>query len=289
MATIVGHSPVTDADLARIEVGDGALDVQIRGQGPGVLFVHGAFVDHSFWDGVVDALPGATRIVPRMPLGSHRAPLPELADRTPRGQARRLAALITALGRGPVTVVGHDSGGAIAQVLAAYHPECVSRLVLTNCDALERFPPPAFRYLNWLARRPWLLTALARALNRFPALARSPWAFGGLTTEPLDPTQLRRWLAPSLDPAIRRDVAGFLAEASPSVTLDAADRLRHSAVPIHLVWGVRDPHFDLDLAERLASHVGATLHRVDARCYVPIDRPLEVARWVTAIAGAEAA
>ena len=41
------------------------------GDGPPVLFLHGAFVDGSLWDPVVDLLPGRRCLVPTLPLGSH--------------------------------------------------------------------------------------------------------------------------------------------------------------------------------------------------------------------------
>ena len=43
-----------------------------------------------------------------------------------------------------MTLVGNDTGGALCQFVAVRHPERVGRLVLTNCDAFERFPPAAF-------------------------------------------------------------------------------------------------------------------------------------------------
>ena len=41
-------------------------------------------------------------------------------------------------------MVGNDTGGAMSQILAANHPERVERLVLTNCDTFEHFPPAPF-------------------------------------------------------------------------------------------------------------------------------------------------
>ena len=43
-----------------------------------------------------------------------------------------IAGLIVALGDQPVTLVGHDWGGAIAWPVAAYHPHLISRLIILN-------------------------------------------------------------------------------------------------------------------------------------------------------------
>jgi epoxide hydrolase 4 len=43
-----------------------------------------------------------------------------------------VAGLIAALGNKPVTLVGHDWGGAVAWPVSAFHPQLVSRLIILN-------------------------------------------------------------------------------------------------------------------------------------------------------------
>ena len=62
--------------------------------------------------------------------------------------------------------------------------------MLTPCDAYENFLPPAFRYLQLLARIPGGVTAVAQAM-RIPANRRSPIAFGWLSKQP-DPRRRAR-------------------------------------------------------------------------------------------------
>ncbi|MEZ4234947.1 MAG: alpha/beta hydrolase [Myxococcota bacterium] len=260
------------------------LDVRVEGSGPPLLLVHGALCDGQLWDGVVARLRDRfTCIVPQMPLGSHRRPLPAGADRSPAGHAARLAALVDALGTGPVTLVGNDSGGAICQVLAAEHADRVERLILTNCDALDVFPPPAYAYLGLVTRIPGAFAAMALALNALPVLARFPTAYGWLADR-LDSALLRSWIAPLRDPAVRADTAAFFRDVHPRVTLRAARQLARGRVPVHLLWGERDPFFRVSLAERLAAEVGATLDRLDARTYVPLDAPGALADHIGALA-----
>lgn len=70
------------------------------GDGPLVLFVHGALVDGRLWDRVwpTVAEAGYRCVIPNLPFGAHRLPRQRDADRTPLGQARRISALIGALG-----------------------------------------------------------------------------------------------------------------------------------------------------------------------------------------------
>jgi pimeloyl-ACP methyl ester carboxylesterase len=48
--------------------------------------------------------------------------------------------LLERLGLPRLHVVGHDHGGAVAQLLAAEHPHVVDRLVLVNVEAFDNWP-----------------------------------------------------------------------------------------------------------------------------------------------------
>jgi pimeloyl-ACP methyl ester carboxylesterase len=62
--------------------------------------------------------------------------------------------------------VGNDTGGGICQLVVAHAPDRVGRLVLTNCDAYDAFPPLLLRPLCALARRrPRALDILLRGLR----------------------------------------------------------------------------------------------------------------------------
>ena len=53
-----------------------------------------------------------------------------------------VAELCDSLGLGQVDLVGNDTGGAVAQIFAAQHPELIRSLTLTNTDTEGNFPPP---------------------------------------------------------------------------------------------------------------------------------------------------
>src|SRR5688572_23568044 len=149
------------------------------GDGPVVVMLHGALVDGTLWDAVVDRLPDHRCIVPTLPLGSHTTPVADRSVLTPAGVADLVADELERLDLRDVTVVGNDTGGAIAQLLITRHPERIARLVLTPCDGLEVFPPALFKPLFWLGRFPPALS-LAIAPLRLPPLRRLPIAFGWL-------------------------------------------------------------------------------------------------------------
>ena len=56
----------------------------------------------------------------------------------------------------------------------------MGKLVLTNCDAFENFPPPAFKPMIAAAKTPGGLKALMAPM-RSRAVRRTPMAFGALS------------------------------------------------------------------------------------------------------------
>ncbi len=68
------------------------------GDGPPVLFLHGALVDRTLWDPVIALLPDRRCLAPTLPLGSHRTPVPDRSALTPIGVADMIADLIADAG-----------------------------------------------------------------------------------------------------------------------------------------------------------------------------------------------
>ncbi len=109
--------------------------------------------------------------------------MPPDADLSPLGVARIVNDVIDALGLDDVTLVGNDTGGAICQLLLADDASRIGRVVLTNCDAFENFPPRMFVPLFLAAKRTWL-TALLLAPMRLRLVRNSPLAYGLLMRRP---------------------------------------------------------------------------------------------------------
>jgi len=273
------------SETRRIDLPQGTVEYREQGSGPPILFVHGVLADGLLWREVMAQLaPGFRCIAPDWPLGSHRLPMREEADLTPPGQARLIADFMAALDLEEVTLVGNDSGGALCQMVAAHHPQRIARLVLTPCDALEVFPPPAFAYMRRLARVPGLPVLVAKLLARSARLRRLPRAYGSLTRKPLPDQLTFRWVEPmARSAAIRRDLRVFLADMTSEHTLAAARVLAERPVPTLLVWAARDVHFPAALGQRLAAGIpGARMVLVeDAGAFLPADQPARLA-WLIA-------
>ena len=217
---------------------------------PPVVFVHGFLVDSTLWDGVAERLAaiGIRSYLVDWPLGSHRTAMSDDADLSPLGVARIVDDVLGALSLDDVTLVGNDTGGAICQLLLADDPSRIGRVVLTNCDAFENFPPRFFLPLFLAARRTWL-TRLLMAPMRLRALRHSPLGYGTLLRKPRDAALTHGWVAPAMgDAAIRRDIARFARRLDRRALLDATPRLGEFDRPVRVVWGRADRNFTLATA-----------------------------------------
>jgi pimeloyl-ACP methyl ester carboxylesterase len=272
----------------KLEAGTIAYSESGPANGPPIVFVHGAFVDGTLWRKVVPGLEDTFRcIVPDLPLGSHRTPMSEDADLSPYGLAALLADFFTALELEDVTLVGNDTGGAICQITVTRHPERIGRLVLTPCDAYENFLPPAFRYLQLLARVPGGVGSVAASM-RIPVMRRTPLAFGWLAKRPIPADVLAGWTAAiTSDREVRRDAKKVLRGISKRYTLEAAAKLREFSGPTMLAWATEDRFFKPAFAERLAADIpGSRLEWVeDSRTFVSEDQPAQLAALIRDFAG----
>jgi pimeloyl-ACP methyl ester carboxylesterase len=268
--------PVTELNLER-----GRLRAHVTGDGPAIVFVHGALVNANLWRKVVPSLDGFTRVALDMPLGSHVEAMPD-RDLSVPGAASLIGEAVEALGLRGVTLVGNDTGGALCQVAAAARPGWLGRLVLTSCDAFENFPPGPLRHLIPLFRLPGAIP-VAFAGMRSRRLRQLPIAYGLGVNRPIDREAEDTYALPMLlRREIRADLRRFLHDHGPPHTIAAAERLREFDRPALIAWSANDRFFPRSDAERLASTIpGARLEWVeDSRTFSPEDQPERLAELV---------
>jgi pimeloyl-ACP methyl ester carboxylesterase len=269
--------------MTETKISQGTIRYREAGEGSPIVFLHGLLVDGRLWRKVTPLLQDRFHcIVPDLPLGSHTVPMDPIADLSPPGLARIVAGFLEALELDGVTLVGNDTGGAIAQITAANHPERIGRLVLTNCDAYENFLPPAFRPLQWAARVPGMLTGLMQGMRLAP-MRRLPTAYGRLIKRDFAGAPTREWVEPFLsDQGIRRDTVKVLKGIDPRHTFDAAEKLSRQERPTLLAWAREDRFFKAEFAERLAETIpGTRLEWIeDSYTFVPEDQPERLAELV---------
>ena len=262
--------------LKEVRLRQGTVRYRDEGTGPTLVFVHGLLANSTLWRDVIPRLSHRFRCVaPELPLGGHAVPLESSADPSPAGVARLLADLMDALDLRDVTLVGNDTGGAICQIVVTAHPDRVSGLVLTNCDAYHAFLPIPLRPFQWGARLlgERFTGALGRALRYRPA---QRLLLSVVAKRRMDEATLDAYVGSfTRDAGVRRDTARFLAAISNRYTLEAAKQFPAFPHPVLIVWGTDDRFFLASLARRLQrDFADARLVFVSgSRAFVPEDRP----------------
>jgi len=271
--------------MPEIQLSQGVVRYREEGTGTPIVLIHGLLVNGNVWDRLVPLLAAHGRcIVPDLPLGSHSLPMNEGADLSARGLSRLIAEFMERLELEDVTLVGNDTGGALCQLVVAYHPERLGRLVLTSCDAFENFPPPAVRPLLTALKLPGALVTTS-VLGRLRAVRRAAFKAMPLTMQPIPDEQVKSWVAPLADKRIRADLATVVRGIDPAVTIAAAERLRDFDRPALIAWGAEDRFFPFSDAERLAATLpNARLERVPgARAFVQLDAPERLAEMIGSV------
>ncbi len=268
-----------------IDLPAGRIRYREAGEGKPIVFVHGYLVDGRLWDGVVDSLSDRYRcFAPDWPIGAQQVAMKPDADLSPYGIAATIASFLEALDLSDVTIVGNDSGGAMSQVLVTRHPERIGRLVLTNCDTHENFPPGIFKAMPPIAALPGGMAVLA-APFRVGALARA--AFKPFSKNPIPADLVASWMQPGLhDPDVKRDVKKVTTGMNKRYTLEAAEKLRDSDLPILLTWAPGDRFFPIKYARRLVADTpnARLVEFPDSSTFVPLDQPKRLADEIASFA-----
>jgi pimeloyl-ACP methyl ester carboxylesterase len=266
--------------MPQVKLEQATIDYRVLGPEdsahPPVLFVHGILVDHRLWLKVAEDLArrGFRCILPDWPLGSHTIPVNDGADLSPHGVAAMIRDLIVALDLSDVTLVGSDTGGGLCQLTVDAYPDHVGHLVLTNCDAFDKFPPFPFDLVFALLRGPASIKMLFAPM-RLKALRNSPVGFGLLLRDP-DPALTDSWLQPCrADSRICRDLATLLRHVANTDLIDVSTRLPHFTKPVTLVWGQADRCFTPSLGRRLAAQFpdSTLIEAPHAKTFVALDDP----------------
>lgn len=259
------------------------LDIEYTdtGTGPTVLFVHGVYVTGALWNDVVAELGGGYRcIVPTWPLGAHSTKT-DGANLGAAAAVQRIVHFMEALDLSDVTVVANDTGGGL--VLATLGDPTldtsrISRLVLTNCDSYEHFPPGSFAQIVKVCR---FSSAMGGGVVRLLATGPGQGFFlKAVAKHPPTPERQREIFgAFATSGAARRDAVTVTASLDPALTLRAAPAIEAFDKPVTLVWGTEDELFPIAHAQRLRdAFPHATLTEIpDCSTFVMIDAPQELA------------
>jgi pimeloyl-ACP methyl ester carboxylesterase len=222
------------------------LEIAYRriGEGPPLVFVHGAAEDGRVWQPQLAALADEFTIVAWDEPGAGRSSdLP--ADFSLADYASCLAAVIEEVGLGPAHVAGLSWGGTVVQQLYRQRPGLVATLILIGAYAGWKGSLPADEVSARVAGAQQMLAAPAEEFD--PTL---PELFAG--EPPAEFVALLEQIAADVRPESLKTQLFLMAEA------DQRDLLPRIAVPTLLIWGEQDARSPLTVARQFEQAIPDT-------------------------------
>ena len=214
------------------------------GEGPPLVFVHGAADDGRAWQPQLDALSDEFTVIAWDEPGAGRS------SNLPAGfglvdYADCLAALIDRLSLGAAHVAGLSWGGTLALELYRRHPGLVATLILADTYAGWKGSLPEEEVRARVAGAREMLAAPAEEFD--PTL---PGLFAGDPPGELAP--LLEEIAADVRPESMRTLLSIMAET------DQRDLLPHITVPTLLIWGELDVRSPLAVARQFEEAIPDT-------------------------------
>ena len=269
-----------DAARHRVMTRSGEISYIDIGTGPVALFVHGIATNAYLWRNVIGALAGQRRCIAYdLPLHG-RSPVADGQDLSLAALAAGLEDFCDALGLTGVDLVANDTGGAIAQIFAARHPERLATLTLTNCDTAGNVPPEAFKPVVELAAAGDLAPTAVAMLADPAAAGQLAFGTGYEHLDQVDPAVIRAYLEPWCGTLERaKHFERLLTALRDDDLAEVTPQLQGLTVPTLIVWGTGDDFFDVSWAHWLRDTIPGTtgVITVDgARLFFPDERPADL-------------
>src|ERR1700682_6187316 len=228
-----------------VETPSGRISYASAGSGPVALFVHGVVLNKHLWRHQLSGLSDIRRCIAVDLLAHGDTEIDPNQDVSVTANANMLREVLDALKIDKIDLVGNDSGGGIAQIFAASHPDRVRSLTLTNCDAHDNWPPEAFKPFVEMAIAGGLRDTI-NAMLADKAIYRSPQALGPAYEHPenVSDQDIETYLQPHVRTEQRtRDLQRFVAAFDNKHTVSIEPRLRQLKAPNLIVWGSADIYF----------------------------------------------
>ena len=244
----------------------GALAYHDEGSGPAVVLLHGFPLSSYLWRGLIPALASRHRVIAPDLLGLGASDKPRNAPLDIRAQAGYLSELFANLALDRVALVGHSTGGGIAQLLVESRDD-VEALVLIDSIAFDRWPTEAVGEIQAVPSDGETHEAAELVVTSALRL--------GTVEDQLTDLDVRAYLEPWAPPAPVESLFRF-ARALDGVGLKQLERAMATwSLPTLLLWGEDDPFHPADVAERLNAAISSSALGLVPGCghFLPDEAP----------------
>ncbi len=249
---------VSAGELAYAELGDP--------DSPAVVFIHGFPTSSFLWRGFLPVFAPSMRAIAPDMMGTGDSDKPEGVDLSMPAQARYVRELLHGLGIEEFAVVGHSTGGGVAQLLALEGG--VRAMVLIDSAAFDAWPSENVRDLQssgFSAVTETMIRAVLLLAFEFGMDRRSR-----LTDEMIE-EYWRPWSGEEGVAAFRRWVRSLDGVG----LVGSEEELERLECPVLILWGEDDPNFAVAVGERLNEAMPTSSLAVLPGCshFLPEDAP----------------
>lgn len=259
-------APIAEALLEApertIDLGHATLPYWKIGQGPDLVLVHGWPADARTWRRIVPALaPRYTCHLIDLP-GAGRSTWTDATPRRCDGLTECLAAAVEKMDLGErFGFVAFDSGGGFARKVAADLPQRMVGLALGNTEVPLEHSKLFLKALK-AGARPGAYFFMRTGL-KLKSMRRKTW-YTSVSDPALVDELEEMFLRPMARDRRRFEGALVLADGLTAEDFDpVAEAHTRITAPVKLIWGTRDPWFELDAARRMVEQFGGPVQFVE--------------------------
>lgn len=246
-AGTAAHIPVT---IRYIDIGEAQLG--------SILLMHGIPTWGYLYHAVIPTLVHAGyRVLAPDFLGHGWSDRRDRFDRSFQDQARMIIALLSALDLEQVDVVGHDTGGAVALILAIEHPDVVNRLVITNSVCYDRFDDDMLDFGHPLR---WKHRTIADLVQTLEESISAGFSNQSRLTPQFREGMIAPWSSEEGKLSLLRNASALNANQ----TMALVDRHGNISTPTLILWGMDDPWQKPEDGMQLAREIPGAIFRAIA-------------------------
>jgi 2-hydroxymuconate-semialdehyde hydrolase len=230
----------------RLRVSAGEMAYVDMGDGPPVLLLHGFPTSADLWRREAWLLAQRMRVIVPDLLGYGESDKPGHADLSEPAQAGYVRELLETLAVTELALVGHDIGGAIAQMLALDGGLQIRSLVLLDAACFDAWPIEGVRMVQE-ARDEQETSSFVEDI------LRATFDIGIAHRDRLDPAVIDSFIQPwrADPPAFFRAVRSLTGKGLAGRDVELAEL----DAPTLIMWGEDDPYLPVELAERLGEAI----------------------------------
>jgi len=250
----------------RFGTSGGAIAYHDEGSGPAVVLLHGFPLSSYVWRGLIPALAARHRVLAPDLLGLGASDKPAGAPLDIRAQAGYVTELLAHLAIDRVALIGHSTGGGIAQLLVDGRDD-VEALVLIDSIAFDRWPTEGIGEIQ-------VVQADRETHDAAELVVRSALRLGTVEDQLTD-KDVEAYVAPWSPPSPVEGLFRF-ARALDGLGLEQLERSMTAwGLPTLILWGEDDPFHPVDIAERLNAAIPSSALGLVPGCghFLPDEAP----------------